>query len=371
MKRVIQLRSSGGLLGAERVILELSRNLPKYGYQSTIVALWDEGDPYPELLTEAKRLGIACESIACKGKFDWSAVKALRELCNAQNAELLHCHGYKEDIFGSLVSLPKIATNHLWKRSTFLAKVYSYLDAVALRFFDHIVAVSNPVYHDMCRVMLPKKRMSVIANGIDSAEFRAEQSEVVVAQKKAELGVEDRIVLITVSSLTVEKGHETLFRALSQLRLRMEKPFVLLVVGDGPLRVELEAAVRRYDLVDVVFFLSTRKDIAQLFSLADVFVLPSYREGLPIALLEAMASAKAIVASDVGDVGFALAQGEAGMIVAPGDSEALAVALERMFLDAKLRKQLSLAAQQRVETEFSSDAMAAAYAKCYDSLRKE
>lgn len=371
MKRVIQLRSSGGLLGAERVILELSRFLPQHGYLATVVALWDEGDPYPELLTEAKRLGLAVEAISCRSKFDWSAIQALRKLCTTQNADVLHCHGYKEDIYGSFVSLPKIATNHLWKRSTASANIYSYLDAVALRFFNHIVAVSQPVLQDMRSVWLPESKMSIIPNGIEPTLFMAKQPAYLVAQQKVALGLSDQLVAITVSSLTIEKGHETLFKAIAQLRNRGAKKFSLLVVGDGPQRSALDAMVRQFNLADTVSFLNARTDIALLLSLADVFVLPSYREGLPIAMLEAMAAGKAVVASDVGDVGFALDQGKAGMLVAAGDSEALSVALERLFEDSLLREQLGQAAQQRVEKSFSAESMAAAYAKRYDLLGKE
>lgn len=372
MKRVIQVRSSGGLLGAERVILELSRFLPQYGYLSTVVALWDDGDPYPELLTEAKRLGLATQAVRCKSKFDWAAVQGLQKICQTQNADLLHCHGYKEDIIGSFVPLPKIATNHLWKRSTFPAKVYSYLDAVALRFFDHIVAVSQPVSQDMRRVYLPEKKISVIPNGIDPTPFLVKQSPTLIAEQKALLGIsQEQLVAITVASLTVEKGHETLFKALAQLRSRGGQKFILLVVGDGPHRSALEAAVQHYDLCENVSFLKQRSDIALLLSLADVFVLPSYREGLPIALLEAMAAGKAIIASDVGDIGFALSHGEVGMLVASGDSEALSAGLERLFRDSILREQLSQAAQQRVKTCFSAEAMAATYASQYNLLCKE
>jgi glycosyltransferase involved in cell wall biosynthesis len=129
--------------------------------------------------------------------------------------------------------------------------------------------------------------------------------------------------------------------------------------------------VRQAELAGVsarVAFLGRREDIREILSITDVYVLPSLMEGLPIALLEAMATGRACVATRVGDVGRAVPDGDAGLLVPPGDAAALAAALERLVMDPDARAALGANARSVVASRFSASEMVRRYCAVYDSL---
>lgn len=368
-RTVFHLRSSGAVLGAERVIAELCHTLPAYGYSGVIGVFADPREPEPAFARYARDQGLRVATIHCRGRVDRGAVRSLRTLLGETAASVLHCHGYKEDIYGALVgrAVPRVATNHLWKRTTAALRVYAAVDAFVLRRFDHIVAVSRPIADEMAQCRLDPSRITVIPNGIrlDSLVARNDAGR---RELLAELRVPESAVVVTVvASLTPEKGHAVLLDALSILGT-VERRLVVLFVGDGPCRTDLEkrasALAERAD----VRLLGTRSDVTRILGGSDVFVLPSYAEGLPMALLEAMGSGLAVVGTTVGEVPRVVDDGRSGRLVPPGDPRGLAAALETLVRDDTMRRELGRAARDVVRTSFSSEAMAASYAKVYDSV---
>ncbi|RFA25149.1 hypothetical protein CAI21_19845 [Alkalilimnicola ehrlichii] len=167
-----------------------------------------------------------------------------------------------------------------------------------------------------------------------------------------------------ISSLTKEKGHRF---ALEALRALVSEPLQiqLLIVGDGPESDGLRNEVQHAGLAENVIFTGSRQDIPQLLQAIDIFLLPSLKEGLPMALLEAMASGLAVVGSSVGDVGTTIEQDRSGLLVPPGDSDALRQAIKRLVLGPDLRARFGLNARRRVERHFSAEAMTQAYCELY------
>ncbi len=366
----MHVRSSGALLGAESVVLELAKHSAQFGYTPVVTAFQDRGDPPPELCQLARQFGVDSHTFSCGPGFDRTLPARLRAFVHKRNVSLVHCHGYKEDIhvLAARTGVAKVATNHLWKRTNWKLRLYARADAVALRCFDHIVAVSRPVFEDMTRLGLSPRRMSVIPNGIDASTFTRPLSDEQKQALRLELGIShDDIVAISVSSLTVEKGHRYMLEALPEI-VRACPRLCYLVVGDGPTLGDLQRQATALDVRGHVVFAGPRTDVAALLGVAALFVLPSLIEGLPMALLEAMAAGLPAVASSTGDVPTAIEDGRNGTLCTPGSVADVAAAVQRYASDPDLRLDHGSRAQATVVENFSSASMARAYCALYDNV---
>ena len=170
------------------------------------------------------------------------------------------------------------------------------------------------------------------------------------------------VVLLSVGRLRAPKDFVTLVSAMTELDPGSAH---LRIAGDGPDRGDVERAIQRCGLADVVELLGTRDDVPDLLAAADAFVLSSDSEGLPMSVLEAMAAGLPVVASAVGGVGEAVIDGDTGLLVPPGDAGALGRALRRVVSDAELRSRLGHAGRRRAEREFGVDAFRRAHLELY------
>jgi glycosyltransferase involved in cell wall biosynthesis len=171
--------------------------------------------------------------------------------------------------------------------------------------------------------------------------------------------------IITVGRFNAPKDPLTLVGALTQLA---PGSFRATLVGDGPDRAAVAAAVRQAGLDRTVELTGERHDVPALLAGADMFVLSSLSEGLPISVLEAMAAGLPVVASAVGDVPEAVADGKSGLLVPPGDPAALAGALRRLLADADLRRRFGAAARERALELFDLPRFQEAHVRLYGDL---
>jgi glycosyltransferase involved in cell wall biosynthesis len=235
------------------------------------------------------------------------------------------------------------------------------------RLGDGFVAVSDEVAAAIAReIRPPVDRIATIANGVDTARYPASVDR---TQVRAQLGVEDgRTLLLSVGKLMRQKGHAVLVDALSAL----DDPDVLVVVaGDGELRQSLEARSAAAGVADRLRFLGSRRDVPELLAAADGFVLPSLWEGLPMALLEAMASGLPVLATDVSGTRQVVISGTSGLLVPPDDPAALAAGLRELLAIARSPVRSSAmadAARSRVEEGYGVRQQAAAHAALYRSV---
>jgi glycosyltransferase involved in cell wall biosynthesis len=174
-----------------------------------------------------------------------------------------------------------------------------------------------------------------------------------------------RPTLLAVGRLRYPKDFATLVRAVALLPRGTVRA---LVAGDGPQRAELEAEVLRLGVGDDVSLLGDRDDVPELLAAADVFVLPSRSEAMPMSVLEAMAAGLPVIASEVGGVPELVLAGKTGLLVEPGRPDALALAIQCLGADPALRRRMGEAGRRRAETEFGLDAFRAAHIALYRSL---
>lgn len=199
------------------------------------------------------------------------------------------------------------------------------------------------------------RRTDVIPSGVDTDVFRP---PVAVADGKRRLGIAaERPIIGTVGRLEPRKGTATLLAAFAALRGGGRHDAALVIVGDGPLRTELAAEAQRLGITPHVQFLGDRGEVLGVLEALDVFVLPSRTEGMSNALLEAMATARPVVATAVGGTPEVVAEGASGLLVPADEPATMAAAITRLLDDAALAARLGAAARQTVEARYGAKSM--------------
>ncbi|MFZ3071955.1 MAG: glycosyltransferase, partial [Thermodesulfobacteriota bacterium] len=214
---------------------------------------------------------------------------------------------------------------------------------------------------------IPPGKVVTVHNGIDVG--RVDAVEPGRDEVRARLGLEkDAIVFGTVGRLAPTKGQVYLLEAFSMI-LKNFPNGILLIAGDGPLRRELERKAEDLGIAGSVRFLGYRSDVLEIMRSFDVFVFPSLAEGLPLALLEAMASRITVVASNVGGIPDVLGNGLYGRLVPPRDAASLATAMtDAALLSAEEKKKTTDAGRLRVLEEFTKEVMCKALTDVYREL---
>ena len=291
----------------------------------------------------------------------WRDLRGLLELVvllRRERPDIVHANSSKAGVLGRLAAalsgVPiRIFTVHGWAfaaHSGIATALYKRAEQVMrpLTTLTICVAESERVSGILNRACDPKRTI-VIHNGVDANVPMATRID----------GAEPAVV--AVGRLQRPKDPLTLARALHGIQVR----FSAVIVGEGPDRPRLAAEIRRLGLEQSVVLVGDRSDVADMLAQADVFVLSSTSEGLPLSILEAMAAALPVVASSVGGVPEAVEDGETGLLVPPRDPVRLAAALERLLVDPELRRRLGSNGRDRVREQFGLEAFRQAHVAVY------
>lgn len=238
-------------------------------------------------------------------------------------------------------------------------KLIFFLEKTAYRKPDAVVFLSDAEKQQFKKKLgyLPK-RYVIIPTGVEVTEVLKKD----VKKIKEEFNIEGSATITFIGRLIGVKGVEIFIRALKDLKEDFKAP----IVGDGPEREKLQNMVKEHGLKGKVIFTGWRSDIPAILAASDIFVLPSYSEGLSIALLEAMAAGKACV---VTDIGLPVNNGETALVVPPGDPESLARAVETLLIDEKLREKLGRNAREEVKRTYSWEKAVDGYMRIFNQLK--
>ena len=232
---------------------------------------------------------------------------------------------------------------------------------------DAIVAVSRDVRQAFLQTYsFPNERIRVILNGIDTERFSPLSGDLESARKQT-LGLTGNPLVGTVCRLISYKGIATLLESFL-LVLRREPASRLVLAGEGPDRSSFEEQARKLGLGSAVHFLGSRRDVDTIYPLLDVFVLPSYTEGISLTILEAASCQVPIVATNVGGNPEIITHGQTGLLVPPRDANALANAILEQWTTRKAALNMGRAARERVVHDFSLDRMAEEYLTLYRQI---
>ncbi|HEX3933118.1 MAG TPA: glycosyltransferase family 4 protein [Puia sp.] len=359
--RVLECIRQGKIGGGESHLLSLVAHLDLHRFEPVVLSFTD--GPMMERLRE---MGVETRLIYTEKPFDiriWGQVKRLLE---AEAPDVIHAHGTRA---GSNVlwaarklGIPVIYTVHGWSFHQDQHPLVRRLRILGEKYLtgrskvNISVSASN---QQSGKAVIPQFRSIVINNGIDQQKFDPERAH---SDVRAELGIaSDSVVVLFIARFTAHKQPLTLIRAFARALTTMQGSGTpglhLLMVGDGD---EKEAGVvlaRELGLEDKISFQAFRQDVPDVLHAADIFVLPSLWEGLPIGLLEAMAMRKAVIGTRVDGTREVLQDGDNGLMVEPGDVDALAAAIVRLARDAALRESLRARAFQTVRQRFDAATM--------------
>jgi glycosyltransferase involved in cell wall biosynthesis len=358
--KVLHVISSGGMYGAEAVILNLSRMLNDGSHSSALGVFSNSANPNLQLHEAARQEGIESSLIPCNGQIDRTVIAIIRELVNKTGADVVHAHGYKADVYVYAAlrgtETPMVSTCHNWLKDGLLVSFYGVADRLVLRSYAAVVAVSAEVKATLLKAGVKAEKVFLIRNGIDLRPY---------ARAKSLLLAENGLAVGWIGRLSREKGADVFLQAAA--RVLMEVPSArFVVVGEGPDRDKLELLIDALGIRKSVSMLGRRDDMPSVYASLDVMVSSSRQEGLPMAILEGMASGLPLVATAVGDVPTVVRDGKTGVLVPSEDVAALAAGIVGLLRDRARREELGAAARRLIEEEFSAERMTADYLRVYE-----
>lgn len=365
-RRVLHLIESGGIYGAERVILNLSREmLVKGDFEPVIGCIVQRDDERVDLVEVARDYGIEAHRIRiANARVLFELPRAARELQRLQ-IDLIHVHGYKPAVYAyflrRLSGIEIFATCHLWfvdANAPWKMRIMMRIEKRLYRHYPAIAAVSEDIQRILLDHEVAQDRISLIRNGIALSDY----SMCTRVRRPGE-----PIRVLNVARLSEQKAQCDLVAAASLMDPSIGCVQVD-IVGDGELRAVLERQIERAGVTDRVRLLGFRQDVRSVLAEADIFVLPSLDEGMPMSLLEAVASKVPAIVTAVGDVPKLIVDGETGIVVPKSNPQVLAQAIERLVRQPDLGRRLADNAWERLRREYSSEQMLEAYSRLYERL---
>ena len=366
---ILHYIETSGPGGAETVLLNIARSIDKSRFNSTAV-LHKSDWLHEQLLSN----GVETEIIPSRRSWDIFFLMKFIGHCRGHKIDLIHSHLFGANLYsclaGAVLGRPVITTfhNELLFRGR-LEKFMAIKSAIVRKFASRMVFVAEFMKKDYLNYMrLSGDRMLTVYNGIDLKEYNGETDK---SELKKELGIEEGDLIVGhVANFRAPKGHNYLIEAASSVCQRIPGARFLLIghPGDGTLKKEIEGKIAGLGLKENVRILGFRKDVNRMLQLMDIFVLSSTSEGLPLSVIEAMASSKPVVVTNVGGLPEIVVPDRTGYLVEAKDAGALAEKIMVLLNDEALRKQMGEAGRKLVEERYSLRAMIDNYQQLYEDL---
>ncbi|MBI2843979.1 MAG: glycosyltransferase family 4 protein [Armatimonadetes bacterium] len=278
-------------------------------------------------------------------------------------ADVVHSHGYKAAVRGVFAARIASAKSVITIHNAFpygALRAAAYTLRLITRLSDRIIAVSPSMAESLAARGVEEKKIRVVPNGVNVNDYGRKSME--SARAGLDIDPAARMILCA-ARLTRIKGVECLINSAGIIAAR-EPQARIFIAGDGPDRIRLEELAQRM-APGIVTFLGHRSDVPDLLAAANVVAIPSLAEGQGLILLEAMASAKPVVASRVAGLADVLRDGETGMLAPPGDTKALAEAVMKLLHEPDLAAAYGHRARRLIEREFAVEQMIARTEEVY------
>jgi glycosyltransferase involved in cell wall biosynthesis len=366
-KTICQVLHSLDVGGAELLAVRIARQ-HRGSQRFVFVCLDHPGTMAEELLAE----GFPVHALHRRPGLDGQVILALAAVLRRERVDLIQAHQYTPFLY-SLVA------RRLWRRPSILFTEHGRLfpdyrrpkrvwaNRLLLERRDRVVAVGEAVRQALfMNEGIPKERVTVIYNGTDTQAHAASVPDQKSLRAEIRVGPRDLLIL-QVARLDPIKDHATGLRTLEHV-VWHRRDARLVLVGEGPERTSIERIVQERNLAPYVRLLGLRTDIPRLMQSANVFLLTSVSEGIPLTVIEAMASGLPIVATRVGGLAELVDDGLTGILVPAGDDAALADAILRLARDPPLCQQMGQLGRDRANRFFSESQMHAHYHHLYEEM---
>lgn len=338
-RRVMQVTWSLVAGGAEIYALTIASRLDKNKFVPLMCAMDQGGALEPEI----KRQGLPFFIMHRRPGIDWRLMLRLHRLFRRKRVDILQTHHFNQlfySAFGAkLVGARIFHTEH----DTELSKKPRLRFALRILslFCEKMIAIGDDIAAMFREIGIPESKIEIVHAGVELSTVEDSRDEV---RRELQLAENERVAII-VARLFPEKNHKLLLAAFAGV-VQKNQNARLLIVGEGVEGDAIRAEVTRLGLENQVRMLGVRRDVPRLLAAADVFVLTSDREGLPIAVLEAMAAGKPVIATAVGNLPDVVRDGENGRIVPRGDRDALESALIELLGDEARASKMGTAARE-------------------------
>lgn len=361
--RILYVNHSMGIGGIEKMILEFANYFCSRGHIVS-VAVFAPGGSFEK---ELQNMGVDVYNLEKKEGIDIGLVKRLVSLIKDLSIDIVHTNNYSSWLYVVIASLfcrinRLVHTEHSnvkeEKRRRYLAERF-------LAYFSNaVVAVSEQVKSKMVsKSGMSDARVRVIPNGISTTDFSRSPER--RGPIRSELGLQDEDILIgTVGRLVPVKDHFTLLEAFAQVRKRLLN-VRLIIVGDGPLKSDLLTLVSKLKLENEVTLSGERRDIPEILSAMDIYVVSSISEGMSLSILEAMSTRLPIVATAVGGNNEVIDDQVNGFLVPAQNSNVLAEHIHKLVVDREQRILMGIKSQERAQKSFDHKIMMQKYASLY------
>ena len=367
MRTILHLIESSELGGAEKMLVSLVERLDKSQYKS-IICLHEDG----WLNVQLQKMGFETATIPQNRSFDVRWLLTILSLIKKRKIILIHAHEFAMNVYGSMASamtgIPIITTvhgkNYYWEK---------WRRRLAYRFASKqstMVAVSEDIKKFLNeKVGIKNGRIITIYNGINTDAYYPDNE--LRGRIRKEFGINSmQPVIGTVGSLSPVKGHTYLLKA-AAIVTKTFPDAVFLVAGGGELLGQLQIEASQLGIEKKLIFLGPREDIRALLQDVDIFILPSLSEGLPLSVLEAMACAKPVVATNVGGIPEVIMDGQTGFSVPPRNPEALAEKILLLLKNKSFAEKFGRAGNERVRKEFTFENTWIKYQKLYEKCLED
>lgn len=366
---VMHLRACNFVGGPEKQILEHFARLDPQKFRPVLGTYVDGADD--PLGDAAAALGFRVVRMHSLSPLNPSSIHQLSATLNRHKVDILCTHGYKPNILGCLAArrarIPTIAISRGWTWESPKIRVYEALDRFFLRFTSHVVAVSAGQKEKILACGVRPDKVSVIHNAIN-LENSVKPPETGLRQQ---LGLpSDALVIASAGRLSPEKNYATMIEVAQKICSSHQQAYFM-VFGEGFLRSELEQKIESAGLQGRFLLPGFRKDLQSLLPEIDIFMLPSFTEGLPNVALEAFANKKPIVASAVGGTPEVVQHGVSGFLTTPEDVAGMAAGIRQLLADPGLRDQMGKAGYQYTADHFGFEAQTRCYETLYEAVTKE
>lgn len=303
-----------------------------------------------------------------KDRFDWKYILTLRSFLRSHDIDILHVHSgsFPYGAFaGFLARTPVIILTDHGRIYTRTLKILIF-DILCSIIADKIISVSSDLTNFLTeKEFISHNKVTTIINGVNTKNFYPKPKAITITKQLN--STNENVVIGTIGRFAEVKGQEYLIRAFQRLKEQCPQA-KLVLVGDGPDKEKLMQLAQSLSLIDDIVFMGKRNDISDLLSIMDVFVLPSLMEGTSIALLEAMASGIACVATNVGGNPGVITDGVDGLLANVGDPIDLAEKIVLLVNNETMRHQIGTQAVEKINNKYSLDANIKQYQAVYLQL---
>ena len=368
-KRVLHVIYQYSIGGLEKVMSECINHLDD-GYEHRVVSLTTMSAYAAENLNR----NICIDVMNKRPGNDWSLFIRLYRLIRSFKPDVLHTYNLPTLEYQLVGFLARVKTRvHAEHGRDFSDpkgenKKYNLLRRLLNPFIHQWIPVSADLHQWLRKIGLPQRKMQLIYNGVDTQQFHPIQVGEVVPPI-AGFPTKDHFVIGTIGRLDPVKNQASLIRILSHihtLKPELKGKLAVVIVGDGSVATKLAKAIQAAGLQDMIWMPGTRYNIPEIMRYLDLFVLPSIAEGVPMTLLEAMASGLPVICSQVGGIPEVIVEG-CGIMLAPTDEQAWAEAIIALVADQTKARVLGEKARQHVETQYSIQSMVKQYRQLYEA----